>query len=83
LITLYNMVMGPVLEDRSAAALRGAKTLLSRLYRIALGESTLDDELDLATRFSKLSDLRYTLNGRRIELRVRRLLSGKPPPGPN
>jgi hypothetical protein len=79
LITLYNKGMGPILEDRSAAELRGAKSLLSRLYRIALGESTLEDELDLATRFSKVSDLRYSLNGRRIERRVRRLLFGKPP----
>jgi Capsular polysaccharide synthesis protein len=80
LITLYNKGMGPILENTTEAELRRGKSLLSRLFRIGLGQSTLSDEVDLSTKLSPLSDLRYGLNGRRVERRVRRALFGKPPP---
>jgi hypothetical protein len=73
-IMLWNKGMGPVLADRSAAQLRTSKILLSRLFRIALGESTVEEELDRYTRFRRVSDLRFGANGIRIERRLRQWL---------
>ena len=73
-VMLWNKGMGPKLAGRSAEQLRSSPMLLARLLRIALGTSTLDDELDLLTRLAPVSDLRYGRIGRATERRVRRAL---------
>ena len=70
-VMLWNKGMGPILADRSVSELRKGNMLLSRLFRIALGESTLEEELDGYTRLSRVSDLRYGANGIRVERRLR------------
>ena len=70
-VMLWNKGMGPILADRSVSQLRRGQMLLSRLFRIALGESTLEEELDGYTRLSRVSDLRYRANGIRVERRLR------------
>jgi len=70
-VMLWNKGMGPILADRSVSQLLQGNMLLSRLFRIALGESTLEEELDGYTRFSRVSDLRYRANGYRVERRLR------------
>lgn len=72
-VMLWNKGMGPLLADKTAGQVLGSKMLLARLLRIALGNSTLEDELDLSTRLSPLSDLRYGARGRSIERRLRHL----------
>jgi len=79
-VMLWNKGMGPLLATRSAEELLGSKILLARLLRIALGTTTLDEELDAYTAMSRISDLRYRPVGRSAERRLRRLLgSGSPP----
>lgn len=72
-VMLWNKGMGPVLKGRSADEVLESRMLLSRLLRIALGHSTLEEELDLYTKASRLSDLRFSPRGRSIERRVRSL----------
>jgi hypothetical protein len=74
-VMLWNKGMGPLLADHSLGQLRRGKMLLSRLFRIALGESTLDEELDGYTRLNRVSDLRYRANGIRVERRLRKWAS--------
>jgi len=72
-VMLWNKGMGPLLATRSTEEVLTADMLLSRLLRIALGRSTLEDELDWRTRLSRLSDLRYGPAGRSVERRLRKL----------
>ena len=72
-VMLWNREMGRHLARRSADSLLAGRMLIGRLLRIALGISSLAEELDLVTRLSLLSDLRYTTSGRRIEHHVRAL----------
>ncbi len=76
-VMLWNAVMGPALRRRSTEELLGDHILVSRLFRIALGRSSLADEIDRRTRLSPASDLRYARLGRSVEIRLRRL-AGQP-----
>ncbi len=70
-VMLWNREMGRHLGGRSADSLLSSKMLIGRLFRIALGISSVTYELDIATRLSFLSDLRFTTSGRRIETQLR------------
>jgi Capsular polysaccharide synthesis protein len=72
-VMLWNKGMGPLLAKRSVDDVLTSKMLLSRLLRIALGRSTLHEELDLYTRFSRFSDIRYRPRVQGLERRARSL----------
>jgi hypothetical protein len=73
-VMLWNAVMGPALKRRTTEELLGSHMLVSRLFRIALGRTSPDDEMDRRTRLSRASDLRYSRAGRSAEIRMRRWL---------
>jgi capsular polysaccharide synthesis protein len=70
-VMLWNKVMGPELADASEQDLLAGRSLLSRLLRIGLGQSTLEDERDLWTRAHRLSDVRFSRAGQALERRLR------------
>jgi Capsular polysaccharide synthesis protein len=70
-VMLWNSAMQHRLAPLSAASLLGSKMLIGRLFRIALGTSRLADEMDLTTRLSSLSNVRFSATGRRVEGRIR------------
>jgi hypothetical protein len=72
-VMLWNKPMGPHLKNVPATAIREGRSLLSRLLRIAGGESTAEKETDIFTSLHAISDLRFTRVGRSIEIRMRRL----------
>jgi hypothetical protein len=76
-IVLWNAVMAPRLRPRSRPELLAGRTLLSRLLRIGLGRSTVDDEEDGWTRLHALSALRFSLPGQRVESGLRRSLGAR------
>jgi hypothetical protein len=71
-VVLWNVVMGPILRDRSRSELLAGRTLLSRLLRIGLGHSTAQGEEDALTRLHGLSSLRFSEPGQRVESTFRR-----------
>lgn len=71
-VVLWNVVMGPVLRDRTREELLSGHELLSRLLRIGLGRSTAPDEEDAWTRLHVLSTLRFSVPGQRLETGARR-----------
>lgn len=71
-VVLWNVVMGPVLRDQTRTELLAGRTLLSRLLRMGLGQSTASDEEDSWTRLHALSSLRFSLPGQRLESTFRR-----------
>ncbi len=71
-VVLWNVVMGPVLRDRTRAELLAGHTLLTRLLRMGLGRSTAAQEEDAWTRMHALSALRFSLPGQRLESTFRR-----------
>ncbi len=75
-VVLWNAVMAPLLRPLSRQQVLSSRMLLSRLLRIGLGSSTGDDEEDAWTRLHALSDLRFSLNGQRVETTARRVLGG-------
>ena len=75
-VTLYNSVMERYIGNMSAESLLHSQMLIGRLFRIALGISGLPEELDLATRLSFVSDLRFSTGGRRLEHRLRAAWQG-------
>jgi len=80
-VMLYNEFMAEPLRATSVSELRAGTTLLSRLFRIALGESTAEDEVDVRTRLHVVADARYSTYGRAVMARVRRLQGrGRPRP---
>jgi hypothetical protein len=74
-VVLWNVVMGPILRERSRAELLGGRTLLSRLLRMGLGQSSASTEEDLWTRLHGLSSLRFSEPGQKVESTFRRGLS--------
>jgi hypothetical protein len=75
-VMLWNKGMGPLLDARSAEDILRSKMLLSRLIRIALGKTSLPDELDHLTKLNGLSSFRYGPRGRSVERRLRRTFAG-------
>jgi hypothetical protein len=73
-IMLWNRFMGPILGSMSATDLKGGNILLSRLVRIALRESTVEEERSPWTKLHRLSELRFSEPGRRVEHHARRIL---------
>jgi len=71
-VVLWNVVMGPVLRDRSRDELLTGRSLLSRLLRMGLGSSTARSEEDLWTRLHVVSSIRFSLPGQRLESTFRR-----------
>ncbi len=71
-VVLWNVVMGPVLRDRTRAELLAGHTLLARLLRMGLGRSTAAQEEDVWTAMHALSALRFSLPGQRLESMFRR-----------
>jgi hypothetical protein len=73
-VMLWNREMERDLGGLPAQSVLSSKMLIGRLFRISLGLSTVDEERDLATRISLLSDLRFSARGRSVEYRLRSLL---------
>jgi Glycosyltransferase sugar-binding region containing DXD motif len=80
-VMLYNEFMGTTLRDVPEEELLRGRTLLSRLFRIALGQSTPDAETDFATRLHLGADLVYSPSGRAAMGRLRRLRARLGPGG--
>jgi hypothetical protein len=76
-VVLWNVVMGPILRDRTRTELLAGRVLLSRLLRMGLGHSTAENEEDLWTRLHGLSALRFSLPGQRLESTFRRGVSAQ------
>ncbi|HMK62366.1 MAG TPA: glycosyltransferase [Acidimicrobiales bacterium] len=73
-VVLWNAVMSPRLRPWDRGRLLRSHTLVSRLIRIGLGRSQVEDEEDLLTRFHALSELRFSVPAQRLELGARRLV---------
>ena len=69
-VMLWNGFMAPPLRTVSEQQLRRGRTLLCRLLRIGLGESTLEEELDAWTRLHLISDIRFSSLSRKVERRL-------------
>jgi hypothetical protein len=78
-VMLYNEFMGGPLRATSIDDLRNGRTLLSRLFRIALGMSTVEDETDIWTRAHVLADARYSSFGRALRGKLRRIRGHRRP----
>ena len=70
-VMLYNEFMGEYLRNASRSELLTGRTLLSRLFRVALGISTPGDEEDGWTKLHLLADVRYSTYGRAARSRIR------------
>lgn len=70
-VMLFNQYMAGPLRDTSAGELLSGKILLSRLFRVALGVSTAEDESDGWTRLDPLADLFYSRRARALRARIR------------
>ena len=70
-VMLWNRAMEHRLAPMSAASVLESRMLIGRLFRIALGTSGLEDEMDIATRLSSLSNVRFSAAGRSVERRIR------------
>jgi hypothetical protein len=68
-----------VLRGTTHAQLLGSHMLLSRLLRIGLAISTEDEEEDALTAMHRLSALRFSSAGQRLELNARRALERQRP----
>jgi hypothetical protein len=75
-VMLWNRELGPRLERVSVDAISRDRMLLARLLRIALGETTVDQEEDAWSRLHALTDIRFSTQGRRLELHARRVAAG-------
>jgi len=73
-IVLWNAVMGPALAGATSSELMKSRSLLGRLFRIGMGISRWEEEEDVFTKLQALSDLRFSLNGQRVELNLRRVI---------
>jgi hypothetical protein len=76
-VVLWNAIMAPRLRHYTRAQLLRSRILLSRLLRIGLGISSVDDEVDAWTRLHALSRLRFSESGQRAESSIRRLPGGR------
>ncbi|MGH9091163.1 MAG: capsular polysaccharide synthesis protein [Acidimicrobiales bacterium] len=74
-VMLYNAMMGEALAYVSRAELLGSQRLLSRLFRIALGMSSVEEE---TKRLAGLDDLRFTRIGRGCESWARHVAGSFP-----
>jgi hypothetical protein len=70
-IVLWNAAMGATLASRSRADLLAGNTLLSSLYRIALGLTCPDEEEGLLTRLYWINTIRYNRYVRAVNVRLR------------
>jgi hypothetical protein len=73
-VVLWNAVMSARLRPLARQQLLSSRMLVSRLLRIGLGQSGVEDEEDVLTRAHALSELRFSTTGQRAELAARRLL---------
>ena len=80
-VMLWNSAMAPFVGDLSRNDVLGGRMLLSRLLRIGLGTSTADQEMDAWTKLHLASDLRFSTQGRRLELHARRVVERLRPRG--
>lgn len=71
-VVLWNAVMAPTLRGISADELLRSRMLVGRLLRLGLGLSKPDDEEDMWTAFHRVSDLRFSEAGQRLEVALRR-----------
>lgn len=71
-ILLWNKQLGPILNHVSREAILKTRTLLARLLRIALGLSSVEQEIDHWSRLHLISDLRFTPPVRSLEIRAQR-----------
>jgi hypothetical protein len=78
-VVLWNAVMAPRLRPWTRQELLSSHMLLSRLLRIGLGMSTIEDEQDAWTRLAWTSQVRFSLPGQRVETGVRRLTRRRGP----
>jgi Capsular polysaccharide synthesis protein len=76
-VVLWNVVMGPILRDRSRTELLAGRALLSRLLRMGLGFSTTLQEEDAWTRLHLLASIRFSQPGQALESTVRRGLGSR------
>ncbi len=76
-VVLWNAAMGPALRGVDAGQLARSRMLLSRLLRIGLGTSDVNDEEDGWTALHRLSALRFSRLGQGAELTMRRLARRK------
>lgn len=72
-VVLWNSVMAPYLRGLSHDEVLRSRMLVSRLLRIGLGRSEAADEEDRYTALHRISELRFSDRGRRIESAVRHL----------
>jgi hypothetical protein len=70
-VMLYNKLMSRYFGGLSRSELLGQRTLLSRLFRIALGITSPADELDAWVRLDPVSRLRFTRPGTQLEHWIR------------
>jgi hypothetical protein len=77
-VMLFSKVMDPWFEPLGASEILAGPTLLSRLIRIALGESTVEDEEARIGRLAPLSRLRFSRAGQEVEKQYRWRLRGLP-----
>jgi Capsular polysaccharide synthesis protein len=71
-VMLFNRPMHHALGELSREELLHSRMLVSRLLRIGLGVSSLEDELDGYTRLHSLADVRHSHFARRIRFALRR-----------
>lgn len=71
-VVLWNAVMAPALRDTTSGQLLRGRMLISRLLRLGLGLSKIEDEEDLLTAFHRASELRFSETGQHLETAVRR-----------
>ncbi|HEX2699962.1 MAG TPA: capsular polysaccharide synthesis protein [Acidimicrobiales bacterium] len=86
LVILWNKAMNMRLRDEPAEVFLYGTTLLSRLLRIGLHLSTVEDEARGLARFDALGRMRFTTIGRSVEFKVRAASSSvgkalRPAPG--
>lgn len=77
-VMLWNKGMGPALARYRESDLLESTMLLSRLFRVALGRTTLEQEMDIRTMLAPLSNLRHGAKGQALERRIRRRRSAAP-----
>ena len=71
MVMLWNAEMGGELAHLEAGSLLKSKMLIGRLFRIALGMSSLEDELDFRRALAWLPRIRFSRLGRGVEHRLR------------
>ncbi len=81
-VMLYNAFMGGHLRDTTVQDLLEGNLLISRIFRIALGRSSVEDEVDGWARFELFADLKYSTYGRAARNRVRHWVHPRDAAGP-